>query len=220
MSWDCEFRCLSINCIVMYQLNKRLVFFSPADTRNHLLIKKLWCIDANPTWILSTNKRTGKWAPASLVANGWMSKRLTMTIESNMSCMPVYEWYILCEKRKEEIKKKINWNKQLPSWLKFTTERENNQSIPFLDTKIIRSDDKFQSTWYTKLTDTGVTMNFHYVAPLKYKRSVISRLVHRIYHVCSLWSNIHSCMIKAKKMFEKNQYLPADFILSRIMPVE
>jgi len=53
---------------------------------------------------------------------------------------------ILREIRKEEIEKKlIDINSYHPA-LKFTIEGENNQSIPFLDTKIIRFEGKLQST--------------------------------------------------------------------------
>ena len=53
-------------------------------------------------------------------------------------------------------------------------------------------------------------MNFHSLAPTKYKRSVVSGFVHRIYRACSSWSAFHSSMEKAMKILEKNQY-PPDF---------
>ena len=91
-------------------------------------------------------------------------------------------------------------------FLKFTMERESDGSIPFLDMKIINSDGLLSSTWYRKPTDTGITMNFHAMAPTKYKRTVVSGLVHRVYRACSSWNNFHESLVKAKKLLDDNQY--------------
>ena len=62
------------------------------------------------------------------------------------------------------------------------------------------------STWYTKPTDTGLIMNFHALAPKRYKRSVVSGFVHRIYRACSDWKAFHESLEKAKKILNNNQY--------------
>ena len=51
--------------------------------------------------------------------------------------------------------------------LNFTVERETNGTIPFLDMKITHMENRLESSWYTKDTDTGFLMNFHALAPLK-----------------------------------------------------
>ena len=94
--------------------------------------------------------------------------------------------------------------------LKFTLETETEDSLPFLDMKIIRKEGKLSSIWYTKPTDTGLVMNYHSFAPLKYKRSVISGFVYRIHRACSSWQNFHISLDKAKTIFTQNQY-PASF---------
>ena len=53
-------------------------------------------------------------------------------------------------------------------------------------------------------------MHLHAMAPKKYKRSVISGMIHRIYRSCSTWQNIHESINKAKKILSQNQY-PKDF---------
>ncbi len=53
-------------------------------------------------------------------------------------------------------------------------------------------------------------MNYHALAPIRYKRTVVSNLVHRIFNACSSWTNIHKSLAKAKKILERNQY-PAKF---------
>ena len=64
------------------------------------------------------------------------------------------------------------------------------------------------STWYRKPTDTGLIMNYHALAPKRYKRSIVSGFVHRIYRACSNWSNFHESLEEAKNILEANQYPP------------
>ena len=68
---------------------------------------------------------------------------------------------------------------------------------------------ELSSTWYNKPTDTGLIMNYHSLAPKRYKRSVVSGFVYRIYRACSNWNNFHVSLEKAKRILERNQYPPA-----------
>ena len=72
-----------------------------------------------------------------------------------------------------------------------------------------RDTGKLQSTWYSKPTDTGLILNFHALAPKRYKRSVVSGFVYRIYRACSSWALFHDSLEKAKRVLERNQYPPA-----------
>ena len=105
----------------------------------------------------------------------------------------------------EEILRRINL---IHPNLKFTMEMEVNGRISFLDMLLIRIGRKLFSTWYCKPTDTGLVMNFHALAPRRYKRSVVSGFVHRIYRACSSWQYICDSIDKAKEVLEKNQYPP------------
>ena len=49
-------------------------------------------------------------------------------------------------------------------------------------------------------------MNFHSFAPQKYKQSVVSGFVYRIYRSCSSWAYFHSSLERAKKILNQNQY--------------
>ena len=82
------------------------------------------------------------------------------------------------------IEERLN-NIKLHENLKSTLEREENQELSVLDMKIIHDykTGQLSSTWYNKPTDTGLIMNYHALAPKRYKRSVVSRFVHRIYIV-------------------------------------
>ena len=86
-----------------------------------------------------------------------------------------------------------------------------NSNLPFLDMLIQNNNGKLTSTWYTKTTDTGLTMNFHSLAPDRYKRSVVSGMVHRILQACSTWKAVHESLEKAKKILTNNQYPPSFF---------
>ena len=84
--------------------------------------------------------------------------------------------------------------------LGFTCDPEQNLQLPVLDMKVIRDAEtgELSSTWYSKPTDTGLIMNFHALAPKRYKRSVVSGFVHRIHRSCSTWPLFHESIKKAK----------------------
>ena len=79
---------------------------------------------------------------------------------------------------------------------------------PFLDMQLMNQDGVLSSTWYSKPTDTGLISNYHALAPKRYKRSVVSGFVHRIYRACSSWQLFHASIMKAKAILEHNQYPP------------
>ena len=85
-------------------------------------------------------------------------------------------------------------------------------SKPFLDMLLHNNKGNLSSSWYTKPTDTGLTLNFHALAPLKYKKSVVIGFIHRIYRACSTWHNFHVGITKAVQILENNQY-PSSFVL-------
>ena len=54
--------------------------------------------------------------------------------------------------------------------------------------------------------DTGLAINYHALAPLKYKRNMIITLVHRIFNSTSTYEHLHTGLMEAKKMLDYNQY--------------
>ena len=52
-------------------------------------------------------------------------------------------------------------------------------------------------------------MNYHCMGPKRYKRSVVSGFVYRIFRACSNWEIFHVSLQRAKKVLERNQYPPA-----------
>ena len=146
--------------------------------------------------------------PAPLLANGWMSK-FDKKIQGDAKMYFRYMDDILRDIKGHDIEDKVLEINELHPSLKFTHECETNSSIAFLDMMICRSESEVTSTWHTKPTDTGLTMNYHALAPQKYKRSAICGLVHRIHRACSTWKNFHESLTKAKMILDNNQYPPS-----------
>ena len=141
---------------------------------------------------------------APLLANGWLSKfDEKMKGEGRM-------YFRYMEDILRDIKCQCIEGVLHPS-LKFTCEREKDGTIPFLDMLICHSNRYLTSTWYTKSTDTGLPMKYLALAPLKYKRSIVSDLVHRIYRACSPWEEFYYSLVNARKLLLRNQYTPSFF---------
>ena len=65
---------------------------------------------------------------------------------------------------------------------------------------------KLSSSWYRKPTETDLTLNFHALAPFKYKKSVVISFIYRIFRSCSSWNNFHDGLNAARIILNKNQY--------------
>ncbi len=89
-------------------------------------------------------------------------------------------------------------------------EREKDGSLPMLNMCIFNENCHLSSTSHSKPSATGLIMNFHALAPMKYKRAVVTSFVHRVYRACSDWKNVHDSLERAKVILKMNQY-PPDF---------
>ena len=148
--------------------------------------------------------------PAPHFANGWLSQ-FENTIKGESKLYFRYMDDILKERKCQHAVQELNNINALHPNLKFTEETENEQhDLPVLDMKIHHDHNNgtLSSTWYNKPTDTGLIMNYHALAPKRYKRSVVSGFVYRIHRACSSWESFHSSMEKAKRILEKNHYPP------------
>lgn len=146
--------------------------------------------------------------PAPSLANGWLSK-FDAKVKDDAALYSRYMDDILRNIKTNKIDEKLQEINSYHPNLRFTIEREHENCIPFLDMKIIHKDENLTSTWYSKSTDTGLTMNFHAIAPMKYKRSVVSGMIYRIHHACSTWKNFTESVEKAKILLQNNQYPPS-----------
>ena len=154
--------------------------------------------------------------PAPHLANGWLSQ-FDPIIQGNSKLYYRYMDDIVKDEKRSRVNDKLTDVNSLHENLQFTMEREQRitesvkSQLPVLDMKIIHDHEtgKLESTWYSKPTDTGLIMNFHALAPKRYKRSVVSGFVYRIHRACSSWSYFHDSLEKAKRVLERNQYPPA-----------
>lgn len=147
--------------------------------------------------------------PAPPLANIWLSK-FEPIIRDSANIFERYMDDIIREIERAKIQEKLSEINQLHPKLKFTIEIEENGKLAFLDIEIKREGRTLSSTWYVKPTDTGLIMNFHALAPKRYKRSVVQSFVHRIHRCCSSWENVNASLEKAKEVLDRNQY-PPDF---------
>ena len=129
--------------------------------------------------------------PAPMPANIWMSS-FEDSIKESASIFDRYVDDILVDVEDSEIDNRLTKINSLHPKLEFTLEKPVYNTIPFLDMKIRQLEDgSIETMWYRKPTDTGLTLNFHATAPLKYKKNVIQGLTHRIYNASSTWINFH-----------------------------
>ena len=68
--------------------------------------------------------------------------------------------------------------------IQFTVEEEKENSVPFLDTKVIREGSTIILDWYQKPTSSGRYINFHSYHSFKMKTNVIMGLKKRILDIC------------------------------------
>ena len=108
--------------------------------------------------------------PAPHLANAWLSKFDTV-IRDDAKLFSRYMDDTLREIKKSRTEEKLVQINNLHPSLKFTIKEETENSITFLDMRIIReSDGSLHSKWFTKETDTGLIMNYHALAPIRYKK--------------------------------------------------
>ena len=135
--------------------------------------------------------------------------------ENNIGVSKLFARYVddmLRVTKRTEIDYILQFANSLHPQLACTIEFENTeQSIPFLDMRLSRTNGCVSTGWYTKPTDTGLYLSFHALAPKKYKRNIVEGTVHRLHHCTSTWEAFHVALATFKKHLEKNQYPPAFF---------
>ena len=99
--------------------------------------------------------------------------------------------------------------------MKFTSENEENNILPFLDIKVIRSGDNFVTSVYRKPTFSGVYTNYNSFLPEIYKSGLIRTLLFRLYTICSDWNLIHSEIEHLRMIMRRNAY--PDRLIDRVI---
>ena len=141
------------------------------------------------------------------LANIWMSKFDKVFIQKKSKIYRRYVDDILTAVKRLELESTMVEINMMHESLKFTYESEDKDAkLSFLDMELKHENCKITSTWYTKPTSTGLTLNFNAMAPRRYKRSIVKSFIHRVYNACSNWANFHLSLEKAKTILENNQY--------------
>ena len=98
--------------------------------------------------------------------------------------------------------------------LKFTSEKEVNQSQPFLDVLFTKSTNNFTTSVYRKATFTGEYIRWNLFGPKTHKTNLIATLTHCSFKICSK-SSLQQELDAIKSLFLKNGY-PESVINARI----
>jgi hypothetical protein len=96
-------------------------------------------------------------------------------------------------------------NSQHPN-IRFTIEKEEKNSLPFLDTRVIRNVGKYVTTIYHKKTFTGVYLNWKSLTARKYKIGLINCLLNRIWKICTTQEQKDEEVSKLRIILAKNEY--------------
>jgi hypothetical protein len=93
--------------------------------------------------------------------------------------------------------------------IKFTMEKEVDNTINFLDVKINRGiDDSISTSTYRKPTFTGVMLNWNSLTSIKYKKGLISCLLDRSAKICSSETQKLIEMEELRNLLINNNYPP------------
>lgn len=90
--------------------------------------------------------------------------------------------------------------------MKFTSELEELDLLPFLDIKVIRAIGQFTTSVYRKPTFSGVYTNYSSFLPEIYKSGLIRTLLFRLYTICSDWQLIHQEIEHLRTVMRRNAY--------------
>lgn len=148
-------------------------------------------------------------SPLGCVFANYYMANLENSIISNIDNPPtLYARYIddiiiVVENQQQlfEIKEQFQNN----SVLNFTHEIGNHK-LAFLDVSIENENDQLKTSVYTKSTNKGELLNYYSECPEKYKKGVITTMVHRAYKISSTREKFNEEIDRLKKVFANNNY--------------
>ena len=133
--------------------------------------------------------------------------------EAPATCRPIYyKRYVddifLLFQSKEQVKPFQDYMNTKHPNINFTFEIEEENSLSFLDVKTFRkiSSNTFITSLYRKPTFSGVYTNFKSFISINYKKSLISSILFRVFHICYNYESIIDEIEKLKKIWIRNGY--------------
>ena len=97
--------------------------------------------------------------------------------------------------------------------IEFTMEMPSDGRLAFLDMLIDNNEGRLTTQWYSKPTDTGLSLAYYACAPQRYKRNIIEATDFRINNATSTWKLFDEGLTKAKKTVE-SQSVSSRFLQS------
>ena len=88
----------------------------------------------------------------------------------------------------------------------FTMDSESQGKLAFLDITVSRSNNKFVTSVYRKLTFTGLGTSFFSHSPFLFKVNAIKTLLFRAFRICSDYKILHDEFEFLKDFFSRNGY--------------
>ena len=89
--------------------------------------------------------------------------------------------------------------------IRFTIEKEESKSLPFLDTRVVRNSDRYITKIYRKKTFTGVYLNWKSLTARKYKIGLINCLLNRTWRICTTQDDRDEEVARLKSILAKNE---------------
>ena len=99
--------------------------------------------------------------------------------------------------------------------IKFTMELESNNSLCFLDCKVLKSDGRFQTSVYRKSTFTGLSTSFFSFCSFRFKLNGIQTLLNRGFRICSTFHDMHTEFEYLRSIFSLNGF-PSQLVYTQI----
>ena len=91
--------------------------------------------------------------------------------------------------------------------IKFTIEKEINNTLPFLDVNINKQNEgNFLTNIFHKKSYSGLLTNYLSFTPISYKLALLKTLIHRTFKICNNWTIFHLDIEKLKKTLMRNRY--------------
>ena len=95
--------------------------------------------------------------------------------------------------------------------IRFTVEKENNNTLPFLDVEVTRTTSGFKTGTYRKPTFSGVYSNYRSLIPSEYKIGLVTTLLYRAYELVSDYERLDKEIKNLKEILRRNRY-PDSFL--------
>ena len=85
--------------------------------------------------------------------------------------------------------------------IKFTMVVENDGMLPFLGIQLLNRAPCIETKVFVKLTNSGLLLHYHSYVDNRYKRGLLSTMLHRAYRLSSSWSYFTEECERLKSVF-------------------